>query len=70
MNLVDLTQALADEGVERRIHQLVIMDELWRPMRAAPRMVQRIDSLTTVEPHEGRGHDEVHAHDERLPRAR
>ncbi|MGO9899522.1 MAG: ATP/GTP-binding protein [Solirubrobacteraceae bacterium] len=55
MNLVDLTQALADEGVERRIHQLVIMDELWRPMRAAPRMVQRIDSLTRLNRTKGAG---------------
>ena len=55
MSLVDLAQALADEGVERRIHQLVIMDELWRPMRAAPRMVQRIDSLTRLNRTKGAG---------------
>ncbi len=36
-------------------HQLVIMDELWRPMRAAPRMVQRIDSLTRLNRTKGAG---------------
>ena len=48
-------EASGERGVERRIHQLVIMDELWRPMRAAPRMVQRIDSLTRLNRTQGAG---------------
>jgi hypothetical protein len=48
-------EASGERGVERQIHQLVIMDELWRPMRAAPRMVQRIDSLTRLNRTKGAG---------------
>ncbi len=48
-------EASGERGVERQIHQLLFMDELWRPMRAAPRMVQRIDSLTRLNRTKGAG---------------
>ena len=43
---VEIAQVLADAGVAPRRHYNVIMDEMWRIMRASPGLVDRIDALT------------------------
>lgn len=45
---VDLAQRLADAGLERRRHYLVVLDELWRVLRSGSGMVDRIDHLTRL----------------------
>ena len=45
---VEIAQVLADAGVAPRRHYNVIMDEMWRIMRASSGLVDRIDALTRI----------------------
>lgn len=45
---VSAAKALADAGLEPRRTYLLIMDELWRALRAAAFMVDRVDEITRL----------------------
>ncbi|PPG11506.1 ATP/GTP-binding protein, partial [Rathayibacter sp. AY1C6] len=45
---VNVAAALADAGIEPRRHYFVILDELWRALRAGKGMVDRVDALTRL----------------------
>jgi len=45
---VEIAQALADAGVAPRRRYSLVMDELWRILRASSGMVERVDSLTRL----------------------
>lgn len=45
---VNYHHLLADAGLEDRRHHFLVMDELWRALRAGPQMVDRIDGLTRL----------------------
>lgn len=45
---VEIAQTLADAGVAPRQRYQIVMDELWRILRASSGMVDRIDSLTRL----------------------
>ena len=45
---VAVGHALADAGVEPRLHHLVVMDEAWRALRGGRGMVDRVDSLSRL----------------------
>lgn len=45
---VEIAQCLADAGVAPRRFYNLVMDELWRILRASSGMVERIDSLTRL----------------------
>lgn len=50
---VNVANALADAELEPRRHYFVILDELWRALRAGRGMVDRVDALTRL--NRGRG---------------
>ena len=45
---VEIAQVMADAGVAPRHHYNVVMDEMWRILRASSGLVDRIDALTRL----------------------
>jgi hypothetical protein len=52
---VNVANALADAELEPRRHYFVILDELWRALRAGRGMVDRVDALTRLNRRRGVG---------------
>lgn len=52
---VNVANTLADAGLEPRRHYFVILDELWRALRAGQGMVDRADTLTRLNRQRGVG---------------
>ena len=51
--MVHVAQALAEAGLERQRHFAIVLDELWRVIRASAGMVDRVDTLTRLDRNEG-----------------
>ena len=62
---LNVANALADAGLEPAAPLLVILDELWRALRAGQGMVDRVDGADAPEPQPGRRPGDDLAHDER-----
>lgn len=52
---VKIAQILADAGLEPRRNYVVVLDEFWRALRVGRGIVDRADSLTRLNRHEGVG---------------
>ncbi len=52
---INAAQELADAGKEPRRHYFVVLDELWRALRAGRGMVDRVDALTRLNRQRGVG---------------
>jgi hypothetical protein len=52
---VNIANVLADHGLEPRRHFFVVMDELWRALRAGRGMVDRVDALSRLNRQRGVG---------------
>lgn len=52
---ISVANALADEGLERQGRWFVVMDELWRALRGARGIVDRVDALTRLNRNVGVG---------------
>lgn len=52
---VQISQILADAGLEERRHYIVILDELHQALKAGPGLVDRVDYLTRLNRTEGVG---------------
>ena len=55
LGLIELSQTLADRGLEPRRHYLAVIDELHRALRVSKGMVERIDLLTRLNRSQGVG---------------